>query len=271
VKHDDKELWLRDIQPSDADADDAATGVMTVNRCDKLCVEDNLCELFILTKGAAADSVCRLYRRGCGLDWTAMLTGTTPADYTSRYSSPEQLAVCYLPSEQLKHSQAEDGVATPENKYPAYYQVKAPRVEAYTCSWAPVANPDFKARATCKTAMDDASNAATTQAGCAGLASKGCQWTDWVPGWTKLPHTDCSCGSGAADRLIRALPNAGSTVLVDPVAKKAARDQCDKACYEDRHCQEFVLSMTGTCTLYKAGCVHNNYDAVTESAGIRKG
>lgn len=237
---------------------------MTLNRCDKLCVEDSHCELFILTKGAEADSVCQLYQRGCGLDWTTMLTGATP-------TAAEKLAVCYLPSEQLKHSQAEDGDATPENKYPAYYQAKAPRVKAYTCSWAPAANADFKARATCKTAMDDATNAAATQAVCAGLADKGCQWTDWVPDWAKKPHTDCSCGSGAADLLIRELPNTGSTVLVDPVEKKAARDQCDKACYEDRHCQEFVLSMTGTCTLYKAGCVHNNYDAVTESAAIRQG
>jgi hypothetical protein len=70
---------------------------MSVNRCDKLCVEDDLCELFILTKGTEADSVCRLYKRGCGLDWATMLTGETP-------TAAEKLAVCYLPSEQLKHS-----------------------------------------------------------------------------------------------------------------------------------------------------------------------
>jgi hypothetical protein len=29
--------------------------------------------------------------------------------------------------------------------------------------------------------------------------------------------------------------------------------------------------MAGECTLYKAGCTHDNYDAVTESAAIRKG
>lgn len=255
MKHTDKELWLRDVAATDADADEAATGEMSVNRCDRLCVEDDLCELFILTNGAETDSVCRLYRRGCGLDWATMLTGTTP-------TAAEKAAVCHLPSEQLKHSQAEDHAAAAENDYPAYYQARAPRVKAYTCSWTPAANADFKARARCKTAMNDPANAAATQAGCARLADKGCQWTDWVPDWTRLAHTDCSCGSGAqltaADRLIRVL-------------QTQTRDQCDKACYEDRYCQEFVLSMAGECTLYKSGCEHNNYDPTTESAAIRKG
>jgi hypothetical protein len=63
--------------------------------------------------------------------------------------------------------------------------------------------------------MSKPENAPTTQAGCAGLADKGCQWTDWVPDWAKLPYTDCSCGSGAADLLIQVLEGVQT------------RDQCD--------------------------------------------